>query len=130
MIRSGVDIIAIARVEDSVTRLGEAFLRRIYTEAEQKYCGSRNAKAMESYAGRFAAKEAVAKALGTGIGISGVAFTEMEVLPDGNGMPVVTLSGHAKAVFEELGGKSISISISHDNGCAVAFCCLECQDKE
>lgn len=130
MIRNGIDIISIQRIEDSVTRLGEAFLRRIYTEPEKKYCLDRNAKSMESLAGRFAAKEAIAKALGTGIGIEGVAFTEMEVLPDRNGMPVVNLTGHARSVYEALGGESISVSISHDNGCAVAMCVIQCQDKE
>ena len=85
---------------------------------------------MQSFAGRFAAKEAVAKALGTGIGTKGVSFADMEILSDAYGMPCVTLTGKALQVYKEKKGRSISVSISHDGGFAIAVCHIEYEDDE
>lgn len=125
MIRNGIDIIAIDRIEKSVEKLGAAFLTRIYTPAEIELCQKKNRKAMESFAGRFAAKEAISKALGTGIGGEGVSFTDMEILADEKGRPVAVLSGNAKKVYENMQGKDLCVSISHDGGIAIAVCHIE-----
>lgn len=130
MIRNGIDMIAIERLTQSVTRLGDAFLARVYTPDEIALCQKRNKKAMESFAGRFAAKEAISKALGTGIGGEGVAFTDMEILADEMGRPQVRLNGAAKKVFARMKGKDIAVSISHDGGFAIAVCHIEFEAEE
>jgi len=130
MIGSGIDIISIDRIRTSIDRSGRSFLQRVYTDAEIEYCESRKIHAAQSFAGRFAAKEAVAKALGTGIGTKGVSFTDMEILPDGNGMPCVSLTGNARQVYNEKNGRSISVSISHDGGFAIAVCHIEYDEDE
>ena len=130
MIGSGIDIIAIERVQKSIEKTGRSFLERVYTAEEVRYCESRKVNAMQSFAGRFAAKEAVAKALGTGIGTKGVSFSDMEILSDEYGMPCVTLTGNAKKVFDEKKGRSVSVSISHDGGFAIAVCHIEYDEDE
>ncbi len=129
MVGSGIDIIAIGRIEESIGRSGRSFLQRVYTDKEIEYCESRKVNAMQSFAGRFAAKEAVSKALGTGIGTRGVSFQDMEILADPYGMPCVSLTGQAAKVYEEKKGRSISVSISHDGGVAVAVCHIEYEDE-
>ncbi len=129
MVGSGIDIIAIGRIEESIGRSGRSFLQRVYTDKEIEYCESRKVNAMQSFAGRFAAKEAVSKALGTGIGTRGVSFQDMEILADPYGMPCVSLTGQAAKVYEEKKGRSISVSISHDGGFAVAVCHIEYEDE-
>jgi holo-[acyl-carrier protein] synthase len=112
---TGVDLIEIARIEEVVARHGKRYLERIYTLAELEQCGKRS----ESLAGRFAAKEAVAKALGSGIG--DVAWQEIEVLGDENNAPVLTLHGAARQKANELGLSTWSVSISHSQSHSVAF---------
>ena len=112
---TGVDLIEIARIDEVVTRHGKHYLDRIYTSAELEQCGKR----AESLAGRFAAKEAVAKALGTGIGE--VTWKEIEVLGDENNAPVLTLHGEARKKASELGLSTWSVSISHSQSHSVAF---------
>ena len=114
-LRTGVDLIEIARVEDAIARHGSRFLKRIYTPAELERYGN----SVESLAGRFAAKEAVAKALGCGIG--DVGWTEIEVLGDENRAPVLTLHGNAAQKAEELGLTNWSLSMSHSQSHAIAF---------
>ena len=114
-LRTGVDLIEIARVENAIARHGKRFLNRIYTLAELE----RHGKRVESLAGRFAAKEAVAKALGCGIG--DVFWTEIEVLGDENHAPVLSLHGNAALKAEKLGLASWSLSISHSQSHAIAF---------
>jgi len=87
----GVDIIEIERIEAVLRRHGERFLQRVYTPAERAYCRGR----VPELAARFAAKEAVSKALGTGL--RGIAWQEMEILGDERGKPLVNLHGRAKA---------------------------------
>jgi holo-[acyl-carrier protein] synthase len=110
-----VDIIEIERIEAILQRHGQRFLQRIYTPAEQAYCRGR----VPELAVRFAAKEAVSKALGTGLW--GIAWREMEILGDERGKPLVHLHGRAKARAEELGLSEFSVSLSHSRDYAVAF---------
>ncbi len=112
---TGVDLIEIARIEAVLARQGKAWLDRIFTPAEQEYCGKR----AESLAGRWAAKEAVAKALGTGIG--DVAWKEIEILGDEQNAPSLTLYGAAERRAKELGLTNWSVSISHNQSHSVAF---------
>ena len=112
---TGVDLIEIARIDEVVARHGKHYLERIYTPAELEQCGKR----AESLAGRFAAKEAVAKALGSGIG--DVAWKEIEVLGDENNAPLLTLHGEALKRANELGLSTWSVSISHSQSHSVAF---------
>jgi len=115
MLRTGVDIIEIARVEQAARRFGEQFYRRIFTEQERAYCQGRFA----SLAARYAAKEAVTKALGTGIG--DVAWVEIEVALDARGAPALMLHGAAARLAGEIGLREWSISLSHSHDYAVAF---------
>ncbi len=115
ILRSGVDLIEIARIEEVVARHGKHYLERIYTFAELEQCG----KSSESLAGRFAAKEAVAKALGTGIG--NVTWKDIEILGDEQHAPSLTLYGAADQKAKELGLKNWSVSISHSASHAVAI---------
>jgi holo-[acyl-carrier protein] synthase len=117
MLRTGVDLIEIERVRAAVEQHGERFLSRVYTKAEVRCCGKR----IESLAARFAAKEAVAKALGTGVWRSGVAWTDIEVLKDESGAPRLTLHGGAAAIAETLGIVEWSISLSHGRSQAIAL---------
>jgi holo-[acyl-carrier protein] synthase len=112
---TGVDLIEIARIEEVIARHGKHYLERIYTPAELDYCGQRT----ESLAGRFAAKEAVAKALGSGIG--DVNWKEIEVLGDEQNAPTLTLHGMAEQKAKELGLTTWSVSISHSQSHSVAF---------
>jgi len=112
---TGVDLIEIARIEEVVSRHGKHYLERIYTPAELEQCGRR----AESLAGRFAAKEAVAKALGSGIG--DVSWKEIEVLGDEQNAPVLTLHGSARQKAKERGLETWSVSISHSQSHSVAF---------
>ena len=115
MLRTGVDIIEIARVERAMARSGPRFLARIFTPQEQAYCQGR----MASLAGRFAVKEAVAKALGTGIGE--MTWLEIEVVSDESGRPELVLHGAANRLADELGLVNWSISLSHTEIHAIGF---------
>ena len=112
---TGVDLIEINRIEEVIARHGKHYLERIYTPAELEQCGKR----AESLAGRFAAKEAVAKALGSGIG--DVSWKEIEVLGDEQHAPRLTLYGTAKQKADELGLTTWSVSISHSQSHSVAL---------
>ena len=115
ILRTGVDLIEISRVSEVIARHGKHYLERIYTPAELEQCG-RN---VESLAGRFAAKEAVAKALGTGIGE--VTWKEIEILGDEKNAPTLTLRGAAEKRSNEIGLSAWAVSISHSLTHAVAF---------
>jgi len=114
-LRTGVDLIEISRIEEVVSRHGKHYLERIYTSAELELCGKR----VESLAGRFAAKEAVVKALGSGIGE--ITWKEVEILGDEQNAPVLHLYGKAAHKAEALGLTSWSVSLSHSQSHAVAF---------
>ena len=110
----GVDIIEIERIEEAVARWGERFLNRVYTEAELGICRER----APALAVRFAAKEAVMKALGTGT--NGVGWREIEVLSNPDGKPLVYLYGGARKKADELGLVDMDVSLSHSREYAVA----------
>ncbi|MGA7194252.1 MAG: holo-ACP synthase [Anaerolineales bacterium] len=114
ILRTGVDLIEISRIEEVIARHGNHYLERIYTSAELEQCE----KNVESLAGRFAAKEAVSKALGTGIG--DVTWKEIEILGNEQNAPVLTLRGMAEQKSKELGLTNWSVSISHSMSHAVA----------
>lgn len=111
---TGVDLIEISRIEEVIARHGKHYLERIYTPAELEQGGKRT----ESLAGRFAAKEAVAKALGCGIG--DVSWIEIEILGDEQNAPVLTLHGAAKQKADDLGLSTWSVSISHSQSHSIA----------
>jgi holo-[acyl-carrier protein] synthase len=119
----GIDVVDIARIGASWRRYGERFLGRIYTPAELAYC-LRKRRAEESLAARFAAKEAAAKALGTGIGF-GVAWKELEVGREASGRPFLLLHGRAAAVAEALGASRSALSLTHTDTQAWAQVILE-----
>ncbi len=120
MLTTGVDIIYIPRVERAVRQFGDRFLERVYTPLERLYCRER----IPELAVRFAAKEAVAKALGVGMRIlarDGIRWHEAEIVGDGRGKPLVRLHGGAAARAGELGLIEWSVSLTHEREYAVAF---------
>jgi len=114
----GTDIIEVVRIGRMIEKHGEVFLRRVYTEQEIAYC-TRRKEYLQHYAGRWAAKEAVMKALGTGWS-QGVGWTDLEVNSDASGAPVMKIQGGAKEMMEQLGIQKILISISHCRAYATA----------
>ena len=122
MISVGTDILRIARIEDVVARRGERFVARILTPVERgEYRASGQPQRL--LAKRFAAKEAVAKALGTGIG-RGVSWQDIEVGHDEAGAPRVMLTGGAARVAAQRGGERIELSIADEQDYVVAFAAL------
>lgn len=115
----GTDIVECVRIGRLIEEHGELFLRRVYTDKEILYCQTRRL-AMQHFAGRWAAKEAILKALGTGWR-KGISWRDMEVSNDRKGKPVVTMRGGAKDVMKRLGSAEILVSISHTRTYAVAF---------
>lgn len=117
----GIDSVLIERIRAVSPRLFE----RICTPAEQAYCdGFGDQGRYERYAGRFAAKEAISKALGTGIS-QGVQWTDLEILPSPSGAPVAVLHGEALARSQRMGVTTVLVSITHDKSTAAAVCVLE-----
>jgi holo-[acyl-carrier protein] synthase len=119
----GTDLIEIARIEASIARFGDRFLARVFTPAEIAYC-QRKKNSAESFAARFAAKEAGAKALGTGIS-QGVSWLELEVTREPSGKPGLALQGRAAARAAALGIRGISLSITHSRDTALAVVIME-----
>jgi holo-[acyl-carrier protein] synthase len=114
----GLDLVKIERIRALADRWQERFLERLYTEAERRYCFDR-ASPYASLAGRFAAKEAVLKAIGTGWS-AGISWQDIQVLNDGSGKPVAHVQGRAGALLQETGVTDIHISLSHDADYAIA----------
>ena len=115
MLVTGVDVIEISRVKAVAERYGDRFIRRIYTEGEAAYCRGR----APQLATRFAAKEAVMKALGTGI--RGVPWKDIEIARQPGRAPTVVLHRNALARAQRLGIDSLAVSLSHSSDYAVAF---------
>ncbi len=115
MLRTGVDMIEVARMERGVSRHGDRFLKRFFAEQEVAYCNGR----YPSLAGRFAVKEAVGKTLGCGIG--DVKWTEIEVVSDNRGRPELILHDAAQKLADQLGLTEWAISISHTDDHAIGF---------
>ena len=123
IVGSGIDLVEIERIQHSIDRYGSRFLDRVYTPAEQAYC-LRKRKAAESFAARFAAKEAGAKALGTGISF-GVNWLEIEVVRAPGGRPTLRFHGRAAQIASAMGVARSALSITHTAALAMASVVLE-----
>src|SRR5258708_38597613 len=115
----GTDLMETRRVQESIDRFGERFLERIFTAEEIAYCMRKKKNAAESFAARFAAKEAGAKALGTGIS-RGVTWKEFEVRREASGRPTLHLSGRAAGLAEAMGVKRVQLGLTHSKELARA----------
>ena len=123
IVGSGIDLVEIARIRQSMERFGSRFLERVFTASEQAYC-LRKRNAAESLAARFAAKEAAAKALGTGIS-RGVNWLEIEVIREPGGRPSIRFRGRAAEIAEQMGVAQIALSLTHTASLAMASVILE-----
>lgn len=119
MIGIGTDIVETERLQKAIARSGEAFIKRFLTPAEQSIAAEKGQAALAFYAGRWAAKEAVSKLLGTGIG-KDCSFQDITILNNEKGAPYVILSGAAGQRAAELGIRKIHLSISHERCYCVA----------
>lgn len=117
----GCDLIEIARIARAIKR--EAFIQRVFASEEIAYCEPRGRQAAASFAARFAAKEAVLKALGTGL--RGGELTEIVVTNDALGKPCVQLYGYHRHLAEQLGVAKVNISLSHGRETAIAYVVME-----
>ena len=126
IVGTGIDLCEIARIQRATEVHGERFLQRIYTGAERAYCQRKRHTAAESLAARFAAKEAGAKALGTGIA-RGVGWQDIEVTHLSGGRPTLLLHGRAAARAATLGVTAVHLSLSHGRDLAVASVVLEAE---
>ena len=120
----GTDLIEISRIEESIAQFGERFLARVFTVGEIAYCRMKTKKSAESFAARFAAKEAGAKALGTGIS-RGVSWKELEVRREPGERPTLHLSGRAAERALAMGVQRLSLSLSHSRDVALAVVIAE-----
>jgi len=114
----GTDIVEIVRIGRMIERHGELFLQRVYTEEEIRYC-QRRKECYQHFAGRWAAKEAVMKSLGTGW-IRGIGWQDIEVRSQKSGQPTITIRGTAREFSDRLGITDILITISHCRAYATA----------
>ena len=115
----GIDVVEVGRIKKALDRWGERFFHRVFTSEERNYC-KRKAHPEQSLAARFAAKEAVLKAIGTGLS-DGIRWTDVEVVNDKSGKPKVQLE---KKITQRIGNKKILVSISHTKEFAIAIAIL------
>ncbi|MGQ9586406.1 MAG: holo-ACP synthase [Anaerolineae bacterium] len=115
MLAIGVDLVELARIQRLVDRFGDRFLQRVYTAEEQRYCAGK----IPQLGARFAAKEAISKALGTGV--AGFCWTELEIVVDHQGQPGVRLHGAALERARALNLREFALSLSHSQDYAIAF---------
>ena len=118
IVAHGIDLVDCPRIEQMIQRHGERFIKRVFTAAEQAYA-QKNKNEVEKLAGRFAAKEAVLKLVGTGWR-GKIAWTDIEIINNPAGQPEVTLSGEVKKIADKLGIKHVSVSITHTANFAIA----------
>jgi holo-[acyl-carrier protein] synthase len=118
LIAHGIDLVDFPRLEQMIERHGQRFVDRVFTAAEQAYARAHR-NTVETYAGRFAAKEAVLKLVGTGWR-GRIAWTDIEVTNNGAGQPQVALSGEVKAIADRMQIRHISLSITHTANFAIA----------
>jgi len=128
IVAHGIDLVDFPRIEEMIKRHGERFLNRVFTAAEQAYAEA-NKNGTEKLAGRFAAKEAVLKLMGTGWR-GKIAWTDIEIVNNPAGQPEVTLSGEVKKIARRLSIKHISISITHTANFAIASAVALAQPNE
>lgn len=114
----GIDVVEVERIESSMAEFGERFASRVFTAAEREYCQSQHRPALH-FAARFAAKEAVAKAFGTGIGKE-LGWLDMEIIRKDSGEPELLLTGAGKAFAEAQGITAVKISLTHARHYAAA----------
>ena len=119
----GMDLCPVARGEEMLQK--PHFIERVFTTDERDYIASRGAGAAQSAAGIYAAKEAVLKALGTGIGHEGVALSQVEIAHSAYGAPRVKLSGAAQERLLRIGGVRVHLTLTHDGGMAAAAAIAE-----
>jgi holo-[acyl-carrier protein] synthase len=118
IVAHGIDLVDCPRIEQMIERHGDRFVGRVFTDAEQAYAEA-NKNGIEKLAGRFAAKEAVLKLIGTGWR-GKIAWTDIEIINNAAGQPEVTIVGEVKRIAEELGIEHISVSITHTANFAIA----------
>jgi holo-[acyl-carrier protein] synthase len=128
IIAHGIDLVDCPRIEQMMQRHGERFLNRVFTVSEQTYA-QKNKNTIEKLAGRFAAKEAILKLMGTGWR-GKIAWTDMEITNNPAGQPGVKLSGEVKEIAEKLGIGHISVSITHTANFAIASAVALTQSNE
>jgi len=118
IVAHGIDLVDCPRIEQMIAKHGERFIKRVFTDAEQAYAKS-NRNEIEKLAGRFAAKEAVLKLVGTGWR-GKIAWTDIEIVNNAAGQPEVTVRGEVERIAGELGIEHISVSITHTANFAIA----------
>jgi holo-[acyl-carrier protein] synthase len=118
IISIGIDIVEVYRIRETMQRTPR-FVERVFTSGEREYCEAKGAAASQSFAARFAAKEAFLKALKTGWR-GKISWKDIEVVQDGNGSPVLNVTGEAERLLEAMGADRIHISLSHTADHAVA----------
>jgi holo-[acyl-carrier protein] synthase len=118
ILSTGIDIVEVYRIAETMTRTPR-FVERVFTEAERAYCDAKGVAAPQSYAGRFAAKEAFLKALQTGWR-GKITWQDIEILTNGEGVPSLHISGEASTLFTASGATRAHLSISHTSERAVA----------
>jgi len=118
IVAHGIDLVDCPRIEQMIQRHGERFVKRVFTADEQAYA-EKNKNEVEKLAGRFAAKEAVLKLVGTGWR-GKIAWTDIEIINNAAGQPEVTLGGEVEKIADQLGIKHISVSITHTANFAIA----------
>jgi holo-[acyl-carrier protein] synthase len=118
IVAHGIDLVDCPRIEQMIERHGERFINRVFTADEQAYAEA-NKNEVEKLAGRFAAKEAVLKLVGTGWR-GRIAWTDIEIINNAAGQPEVTLGGEVRKIADKLGIKHISVSITHTANFAIA----------
>jgi holo-[acyl-carrier protein] synthase len=123
IVGTGIDITEVPRIAATITRFGERFLHRVFTEGEIRYCDSKANRA-ERYAARFAAKEAAMKAIGTGWN-HGVTWRDVEVSRMPGGRPTIAFHGKAAEFAAKLGAKHVALSLTHTAEHAIAQVILE-----
>ena len=122
----GIDIVEVYRIRETIARTPR-FAERVYTAIEREYCESKGVAAAQSYAARFAAKEAFLKALKTGWR-GKITWQDIEVVSDAVGVPALNITGEAANILKECGATRVHISISHTTDHAVAEVILEKAD--
>ena len=128
IVAHGIDLVDCPRIEEMIKRHGERFVNRVFTANEQAYAEA-NKNSIEKLAGRFAAKEAILKLIGTGWR-GKIAWTDIEVINNSTGQPEITLRGEVEKLADKLGIKHISVSITHTSNFAIASAVALAQSDE
>ena len=128
IVAHGIDLVDCPRIEEMIKRHGERFVNRVFTANEQAYA-EKNKNSIEKLAGRFAAKEAILKLIGTGWR-GKISWTDIEVINNPMGQPEITLSGEVEKLADKLRIKHISVSITHTANFAIASAVALAQSDE